>query len=432
MKRLIALKKVISWVAMAGLIGMASCKKGDDNVDPVNTDNDYLLVSRTLNSDGMYTAFYGQFVEDLLNSTTASIDNSKAVEINPAAGAGMVAYKNSFYFNNYSAFTLEKWDRNTAGILAKTASMDFTDMGYAGNITFKDENVAFVGGSNLPKVAIFNPTTAKRTGFIDLSKLSRVGETTDFPTPGNKIMAETAAEMIIRDNFMFIAMYYVSDFQSWTPCTATCEIIVVDLSKVDPNSADNSAAVVKRISDNRGSYTGAWNSGGGSYFMTLDEKGDIYMQCHNMWMGHRETVGHPACVLRIKNGATEFDKDYFFDLEKASSGSSVMGLEYTKNGKFFAAVIDWSAVDPNNPYSYYMDPIHHWWQFDLYNQTAKIVTTELTKGSSSTLMYKEGDYAYIPFATKTESYVLRVNSNTLEQKKMFATNGDPFIFKLKK
>lgn len=298
----------------------------------------------------------------------------------------------------------------------------------------KDATTGFIGASNSFKIAIFNPTTMQRTGFIDLTAKSRLGEVTNFPTAGATVAGQSVAEVIIRGNLMYAAVFYFDSFNAFTPMKNACYIIIIDMTKVDPNNASNAAAIIKEISDDRGSYTGAWNSGGGSNFMVIDEKNDIYVLSHNIWANHRATTGKPASVLRIKNGETEFDKSFYYDLETASQGTGnpVMGLEYHKDGKFYAAVMDPSQIDPNNPLSYYTDPIFKWWQFDLYNTSAKakiINTAKFCKGAASTNSYFEGDNAFIPFADNTESYTIQVNINSLEQKKLFNTNGIPLLFK---
>ena len=47
----------------------------------------------------------------------------------------------------------------------------------------------------------------------------------------------------------------------------------------------------------------------------------------------------PSGILRIKNGATEFDKDYFFDVENAPNGGKLFWMDYLGNGKAIARII---------------------------------------------------------------------------------------------
>ncbi|MEM9673589.1 MAG: hypothetical protein AAF992_13435, partial [Bacteroidota bacterium] len=200
----------------------------------------------------------------------------------------------------------------------------------------------------------------------------------------------------------------------------------------DDNAQGNTDAVVKRIFDERGSSTGAWGSGGGSPFMRLDERGDIYVLCHNSWAGWRAVYDRPAAILKIAAGTTDFDESYYFDLESVARGlgSPVMNLEYYGNGKFLGAAQDPSAINPDNPFSYFIDPIYQWWSFDLYNQTAEIVTEEYTRAAVASVTYFEDGFGYVPFEANGEQFVMKVNLNTLETSKQFNTTGTPHLFSL--
>jgi hypothetical protein len=237
---------------------------------------------------------------------------------------------------------------------------------------------------------------------------------------------------LIRDNLLFAAIHPMADPATQTPGFNGCPIVIVDLDKVDVNAQGNADAVIKRISDERGSPTGAWGSGGGSPFMHVDEQEDIYVLCHNTWSGARAIFNKPACILKIAAGSTEFDDDYYFDLEAVSrgDGSPVMNMEYYGDGKFLAAAQDPDALDPANPFSYYTDPIYQWWSFDLYNQTAEIVSEEYTRAAVASVSYFEDGFGYVPFEAGGETFVLKVDLNTLESSKQFNTVGTPHLFSL--
>lgn len=422
---------IYSLFMISTLVLVTACNDDDDGSD--SEVGEYKLLTLVPNSDGRTHAYYLQSLVSI--DETGLIDNTKAIELSPATGAGAYVHNGDFYLNDYGTATkIIKWNVDTSGELVKLGEMSTADLGFAGNMLIKDETTAFVGASNVFKIAIFNPTTMTRTGFIDLSEYSKLGEVTNFPTEGATVNAQAIAEVIIRENYLYAGIFYFDSFNTYTPNKNACYIIVVDLTKVDPNSSDNADAVVKEISDDRGSFTGAWNSGVGSNFMILDENNDIYVLCHNMWAGQRATTGKPACVLRINDGETDFDDTYYYDLEATSQGTGnpVIGLEYHKNGKFYAAVMDPSQLDPDNPLSYYTDPIFKWWQFDLYNPEATAKTIETAtycKAATATNCYFEGDYVYIPFDDNVDSYVIQANINTLEQKKLFSTNGIPVLFK---
>lgn len=417
-----------SWVVLliSALI-LAGCDKNDDPT-PVESIGDYAMITTVINEDGQTRAYYLQRVSV---DNTELVDNSDATELSAATGAMVHSFNGCIYFNDYYYGGMQKWSIDTSNNATLEASVNLSELTYPGNTAFKDENTAFVGGISTD-IIIFNPTTMEKTGTIDFSSVSEIGTVTNFPEDGASIVAEAVSEILIRDNLLFAALMPLSDLSNQIPGEKGCSIVIIDMDEVDTDAQGNEDAVVKRIFDDRGSSTGAWGSGGGSPFMRVDENDDIYVLCHNMWAGYRDAYGMPACILKIASGTTEFDEDYYFDLESASRGlgSPVMNLEYYGDGKFLGAAQDPDALDPDNAWSYYMDPVYQWWSFDLYNQTAEIVSEEYTRGAYASVTYFEDGYGYVPFEADDENFVLKVDLSTLESSKQFTTVGTPHLYSL--
>ncbi|MDR2270188.1 MAG: DUF4374 domain-containing protein [Sphingobacterium sp.] len=412
------------------MLALVSCK--DDDTEKPAPDQDsasYALITRPQNTDGRSYAAYMQKIES--PDVSGPTDNTKAHEISASHSGGVYAFKSAVYVNDYQNNSISKWTLSNDNNGEKKGAIMVPELGFQGNISFKDENTAYIGGSG--KIVIFNPSTMTKTGLIDLSSLSKIGTVTNFPTTGAKIQAEGVTEIIINGNYMYAALYYMNDFNTFTPATTTCDILVIDLTKVNNSSNNNSAALVKVISDKRGSFTGAWNTGGGVYYMNKTENGDIYVLCHNVFGGARNIIGKPACLLRIKNGSTVFDPDYYFDLEAASQGNGnpVTNFEYYGNGKFLANVLDPTKLDPSNPYSFNTDAIFRWWSFDLNTKTATKIDDEYTIGGKVAKCYFSNGFAYIPFANKTSNYINKINLSNLSKSKTVTTTGMSHILKLK-
>ncbi|MDR7131242.1 hypothetical protein J2X69_003603 [Algoriphagus sp. 4150] len=412
---------------------LISCGNDDPTPD-IDRDKDklakYALITRVANADQQTAAFYLQSLSSLEISGT--VDNRDAEEVVPASGVGAYSHDGYVYINDYVGSRIQKWKLTAANKATLLGSVNVTELGYQGNILFKDTETAFVGGTSQSSIVIFNPTTMQKTGKIDFSAWSRLNEVTGFPATGTAINIESVTELLISGKYMYAALNYINDFASYTPATSACAIMVIDLEKVNVNSNDNSEAVLSIISDERASFAGSWNSGGGSYFMQKDENGDVYILCHNLWGNQRATFGKPAAILRIKSGMTEFDTGYYFDLESASKGNGnpVLNFEYYGNGKFLAAVQDPNAINPENPWSYYLDPIFQWWSFDLYSKSAERVSSQLTKGALSARCVFEGNNAYVPFETNEESYIMKINLGSMTSSKTFSTNGSPVLMGL--
>ncbi len=408
-----------------------SCSNDDDNpvVKPPE-EAKYSLVTRVQN--GQAFNFYAQNIKEVSGNKT--YDNTGATEVLSSDAAGISFYEGALYLSAYAnKKEITKWLPDSNGEYKKQGTINLTELGYSGNVCFKDKSTAFVGGVSSSKIIIFNPTTMQKIGAIDFSSVSKKGTVTNFPIKGDKINTTVPTEMLINGNYMYVSFMHMKDPNTYEPSIKTADILVVDLRKVDSNNVSNAGAIVKWITDTRGVGPGSFNSGHGAKFMIKDEKGDIYILCHNMWGIHRATTGKPSCVLRIKNGQMEFDPDYYFDLETVSRGlgNPVVNFEYVGNGEFYATSIDVAKIDPKNDWSFYVDPISQWYKFNLASKTAKKVSEAYTKGSNSAITHIENGKVYIPIENKTENYVLEVNNSSLETKKTISAAGAIVIVKRK-
>ena len=424
-------KQCMKTVGVLWFLLMVMCISGcndDDDVTSIDDAGELVLVT-SIPTDGAGNR--GYFAQKTSLENNGLVDNSNATEL-LASGIGAVTpYRDNIYFTNFNQLRIEKWSFNESNVAVEEGSVSVLELVFPGNPVIADDNTAFVGGGST-EIVIFNPTTMQRTGKIDFSSFSIVGTVTDFPASGAEVVVEAIPEIIVRDNILYAALMPMSDFSTFTPAVTDCPILVVDLDEVDPNSSDNSDAIIKRISDERGSATGAWATGGGAGFMKLDENNDIYVLSHNGWTLFRQIIGQPASLLRIPNGSTDFDPDFYFDLESAAAGNGtpVTNFEYYGNGRFMASVLDFSQINPDNPGSQFLDPVYQWWSFDITTQSAQRVSEDYTVAGVVALSYFKDGIGYLPLQDNTESFILRVDLNTLESSRLFATAGAPQLIEL--
>ncbi|MBB5623141.1 hypothetical protein HDE69_004224 [Pedobacter cryoconitis] len=90
----------------------------------------------------------------------------------------------------------------------------------------------------------------------------------------------------------------------------------------------------KTISDDRTGFIGDWSSQQG---LKQIENGDTYAWSTASGDGEQRTSTKPSGIVRIKKGAEQFDKSYFFNVE-AAVGSKICRGEYIGKGKFLMAV----------------------------------------------------------------------------------------------
>jgi hypothetical protein len=115
---------------------------------------------------------------------------------------------------------------------------------------------------------------------------------------------------------------------------------------------DNAAALVKvaiiDVKTNDVTYTEDTRCGQVAYSVS-DPDGNIYFGSHGALSiyaaaGLAPADTPPACIVRIKKGATEFDQDYFVDLETVSGGGVVGSLLQGVDG--YAYVMQYSGAVP--------------------------------------------------------------------------------------
>jgi len=408
------------------LLFSCSKKDGGDIPDGLGGSPAYFIGSRVENPNGQSGAFYGQTVADL-NALTA-INVQQATEISPAGGGWFAQYGKMMYMGDFQANVLTKCEVGAEGKVAKGQQLSFNDFAYIGIPAFWKEDVAFVGDYFGFKISIFDPTAMHKTGEIDLTDYSRMGEVSNFPSTGTAIGLEGIAEMAISGQYLFVGLQYLQ--ASMLPAANRVYVVVIDLDKLNPAATGNKDAVEKVIEDDRCNTPGSGGGGFGARYMVVDEQGDLYMLAHN-YFGLGSDTGQPAAILRIKKGETTFDNGYFFNLEAAAGNTFVCGLEYGGAGKFITAVMDKKALDPSNPYASYLDPVYHFAVGDLKQQSVSLIEgIPLTKGSRVSKTYFEGNSAYIPFSTTDEQALYEVDIQSRKVIRKLPSVGDAVLYNI--
>lgn len=145
--------------------------------------------------------------------------------------------------------------------------------------------------------------------------------------PDNKLMA-FPVDLKVRGDKLFAA-YYMKDEESFkTPDANQARIAVFSYPEL---------VLEKIITDDRAPNLGRYFT-----FNALEsaENGDIYTYASSsLACGFAPTPSKNSAILRIKNGATEFDPDYYIDFEALSNGYKINDLFYVGNGKAVVRVL---------------------------------------------------------------------------------------------
>jgi hypothetical protein len=91
----------------------------------------------------------------------------------------------------------------------------------------------------------------------------------------------------------------------------------------------------KVMKDGRTGTVGAYATNNA---MSITENGDIYTYSPTAIASGIAPTAKPSGILRIKNGTTEFDPGYFFNIEEVSGGYKIASMLYVGNGKALAQI----------------------------------------------------------------------------------------------
>lgn len=288
-------------IASIALISLSSCEK---DAEPQDQNKVNYAISTT---GGIYpnqtTYLFGtnQFPSGILGTSTAA-------EL-PSNGS-MYKYGSDIYMTTFGApATLRKYVFDDKGVPRETANFSVAGLKTFGAVEFVSATEAYAaanGFGGVPKLVKFNPTNMQITATVDLTGLQKTGATDVF-----------YQGMVIRDNFIYMGVNYQGNSGNLE------DKVFVGIINRTTNKVE------KLIEDIRSSEM--WNGGTASSFMpnamVKDANNDIYV------MGFANN-GKPSGILKIKSGTTEFDPNYFFNLDTAT-GKPCLGLYHFANGLTF-------------------------------------------------------------------------------------------------
>ena len=269
-------------IVLAGLslVAVASCDDSDD--ESVTIGQNRLLIHTAFESSSFLGTHEG------LNNPEYT--NSEAFE--------EVTYPYTYHFNNYVFVSpnfygdiVKRYRLDETGKLSPDGQIVMEENSFPSNIYFASETKAYISLKDKAKIVVFNPSSLEMMGEIDLLGTEYTVGTDNNPDPG---------AIIERGGKLFIALQQNNSF-------ATSEngayVLVVD---------ESTFTVEKMISDTRLDWVGR---PGMQETFTLVENGDIFVYCLGSF-GY--VPGQHHGFLRIKNGETEFDPDYVFNMTDLS------------------------------------------------------------------------------------------------------------------
>lgn len=383
-KGIVVLSIVFAWLFTA-------CEE-DEGTDPETSTAVDFAIS-TVSGAWPDQTTYIQGVESFDFSTIA---NDNATEL--TGSANTVSYDGNVYATPFGApANLVKYSMNADGFPEEDERIVVPGANTFSTLYFESETVAYgtVAGG-ISKLIVFDPSTMRITDEIDLSDVtSRVAD----------ITRTYYLDMVERDDKLFMGVHYENNF---SPANDSAYVAVIDLT---------TSAVEKVIADGRtGMVFGGQASNAG---LIKDDNGDIYVQALGT-LSNGEGV--PSGILRISEGSTNFDEDYFFDLVEATGNISI-GIYHTTSGRTFTAKVEdetdfWEYLTGEPQFTYY--------EIDLSTTTSLGAVEGLptTYGSRRMIIHElEDQNLLFTTATNDENAVYQFDITTNTSSKLFVSTG---------
>ncbi|MBV7529855.1 DUF4374 domain-containing protein [Chitinophaga sp. sic0106] len=259
-----------------------------------------------------------QYVLGVPSLSSGSVDlKGNGAEVTSKADYGIIPYKGFYYYPSTSAttgrFTKFQLSNNNLGIVKE---VPFTYQSSISGYAFANDTTLIMVGSNGAGGKVLCSVVNTNTLEIRNVELPVNAIPTGFT--GVRTRSATYANGRLYVNLAYSATWPAPEYQS--AITAIYEF--------------PSLTLVKQLEDSRSSSMGQsnmWMQG-----THVDEKGDIYELAQPVGA----TVTLPSAIYRIRNGAAEYDPEYFFNLNNTLGGAAV-ALYGIGNGK---AIVKYKAL----------------------------------------------------------------------------------------
>lgn len=257
--------------------------------------------------------------------------------------------------------------------------------------------------------------TARRLHIIDAETglVTKISDVNIFTEPAQdprntKISWPTA--LMVRGDKLFIPFQKLKfNFDG--------EGNAIDLGTTDPDEAfvavynypNIGNDPIKIISDDRTSNIGV---NGATTGFIKNDSGDLYsFSCGAVMAGFTEAATKPSGVLKIKSGETEFDSDYFFNVEEATNGGRLFSLDYAGGNKAIARIL---TSDTGNKWEAFgRSPGAFNQKLVILDLEAKTVTEvaniPLHAKRYTAPMLIENGKAYVSIETTTDAHVYQID-----------------------
>ncbi|MGV3704931.1 MAG: DUF4374 domain-containing protein [Arcticibacter sp.] len=316
-----------SLLAVVASAAVSCSKDGDSDNLPVSQDTVYALgIGITTPKE---TTNYVVQASDLMNGTISPVGNGMLQEgyRDYAFGGGVFFSLGGLGVSNVNAITVDSQNKLAArtGLTLELPNNQLVDIDGKGKTMV---------GVSLPAT----PTAGLNAKFYTLDIAANTfGNKKEVPMnsihPSSQDwLFHTGLQVVGSQVFQ---TFYPVDYQTYnTKNTDTNYVAVYSYPGFQ---------LQKVIKDTRTGPSGAFNTMSGLF---KTESGDLYaVSTSSIYNGYSQAT-KPAGILKIANGTSVFDPNYFFNTDTAPNGGKIAHAVYIGGNKLFAAI---TTVPPSNP-----------------------------------------------------------------------------------
>lgn len=173
----------------------------------------------------------------------------------------------------------------------------------------------------------------------------------------------------------------------------------------------------KVIRDNRTSYLGAYFTDG----LGVTEEGDVYgFSQAAATNGGKVTTTKPSAIVRILKGTTEFDQNYFFNVQEISGGHHIASQAYLGHHQFLLMMYEDARAVKGNLKMALADVEKKTFTW-ITGAPAAITSTSATYNNNTTS--EDGKTGYIGLNTANGSWVYKIDIATATATRGLTVNG---------
>lgn len=384
------LSKFFGLGVLLGLFGLTACD--DNEVTPPTGDEGITMAFKTTGGDeSEYLVTQNNIMEGVISAEGVGIEQTGWRFYYPVG--------NTLFTSGYSTDNqMAGYSKDATGNIALKGEFIFENA--LEMFGHSDDNETLLA-MEIPRAGFAN----RRLHFVDVNtvNVSKIVGTRIWESTTDSLIAwPTALE--VRGDKLFIPFHKL-DAKGWftTPRADSAFIAVYPYPDV-------TAEPEKIIADPRTSNIGV---NGATTGLIEADNGDLYSFSSGAEMaGFAPKSGKPSGILRIPAGSTDFDPNYFFNVEQVTNGGKIFWFDYIGNNQAIARILTddnggaWAAFGRN---SFNQKLVI----LDLVNQTVTdVANVPMHAKRYSSPVFIENGKSYLSIETADEAYVYEIDLET--------------------